>query len=140
MNCGPHDYTAASTQGYSDLGQVAYEAYGAAVDWTAYDGGPIASWDRMSPIRRHAWGKAAERVGESVNATAAAVFLEMLPAHRRAAALSAVAEHIGVDLAALSPAAVLASTETPQAAAEQGPVADVCSPGDCPAQCAESCT
>lgn len=77
-----------------DLGQIAYEAYGHAVQWTAYDGKRIASWEDQDPDRCAAWTAAGERVAEAVRTTLATCMIGSIPVERRTEALTRVAHTV----------------------------------------------
>lgn len=62
-----------------ELGQVAYEAYGKAVGWTAYDGKQIARWADQDPFRQQAWSAAAEAVRNTTLAGAGVAMLGLVP-------------------------------------------------------------
>lgn len=79
-----------------NLGQIAYEAYGDAVGWTAYDGKTIAQWDDQDPDRCAAWTAAGERVAEAARLKIASCLISSIPIGRRAEAMTAVAR--GVEL------------------------------------------
>lgn len=46
------------------LGRVAFEAYGDAVSWTAYNGQPMPQWPEVSEAIREGWRSAAMAVRE----------------------------------------------------------------------------
>lgn len=44
------------------LGHLAYDAYGEALDWTAYNGERIPEWEDQTEERRAGWRAAADAV------------------------------------------------------------------------------
>jgi len=79
-----------------NLGQIAYEAYGDTVGWTAYDGKTIAQWDDQDSDRCAGWTAAGERAAEATKIKIAACLVGSIPLERRSEALAAVAR--GVEL------------------------------------------
>jgi len=73
-----------------ELGQVAYEAYADAVDWTAFNGERIQTWDNQDPARRAAWAASAERVEALTKARIAAGLVSSLPHGCRSKALECI--------------------------------------------------
>lgn len=49
-----------------DLGRVAYEAYGASVEWTTFSGQKMPTWEEQNERLKLAWNSAAEAVARSV--------------------------------------------------------------------------
>ncbi|AXH66183.1 hypothetical protein SEA_SATIS_22 [Streptomyces phage Satis] len=50
----------------SELGKVAYEAYGESVNWTTFSGGKMPSWEEQNDRLKAAWNAAAEAVARNV--------------------------------------------------------------------------
>lgn len=51
-----------------ELGRVAYEAYGDAVQWTTFSGQKMPTWEEQNPRLKQAWNVAAEAVKQEVSA------------------------------------------------------------------------
>lgn len=50
----------------TDLGKIAYEAYGKDRDWRTFDGSPMPSWDEQTEGLQRAWRLAANAVAAHV--------------------------------------------------------------------------
>lgn len=46
----------------SDLGKIAYEAYGESVNWTTFSGSKMPSWEDQNDRLKLAWNAAAHAV------------------------------------------------------------------------------
>lgn len=46
----------------SELGKIAYEAYGSNVEWKTFSGGKMPSWEDQNERLKQAWNAAAEAV------------------------------------------------------------------------------
>ena len=51
----------------SELGRIAYEAYGEALDWQTFAGDPMPSWDEQDPGLKDAWDAAAQAVARELS-------------------------------------------------------------------------
>lgn len=45
-----------------NLGQLAFESYGQACDWTTFDGRPMPNWEQVGPRVRNLWTVAAAAI------------------------------------------------------------------------------
>lgn len=50
----------------SELGRVAYEAYGESVGWTTFSGTPMPTWEEQNERLKQAWNSAALAVERKV--------------------------------------------------------------------------
>jgi hypothetical protein len=62
-NTLPLDTPAVANDGKKEPGQVAFEAYGDAVGWTAYDGQAMPQWDDIRDSIKNGWRAAARALG-----------------------------------------------------------------------------